>query len=232
MKRMVSEGLPSPYFQFTYDSNNYVSRIEHAAGLLQYDLQYENGRLVRMTNNTFVNKDVLVYNYQSNQVSRIDLIEANGKKIKEAELVYDAQQRLQELRWKEMNADFSASLTRKLVFSYDQQNNISRYDDYRNLGSGLELVQTHLYEKYDDKINAEANFLIKDVFEHFLFLPQIQLQKNNPLLEKIIGKQNDWSVAYSYFYSNGLPVTRNATVTQTRGSNSGAVIKTSSAYGY
>lgn len=231
LKRMVSEGLPSPYFQFIYDSNQFVTHIDHAAGLLQYDLQYENSRLVRMANNTMVNKDTLVYHYESNRVSHIDLVEANGRKTKEAELLYDDKGRLAELRWKAMNNDFSTSLARKLVFSYDQQNNLSQFEDYRNMGGGLELVRTHIYEKYDDKINSEANFLIKDVFEHFLFLPQVQLQKNNPLSEKIIGQQNDWSINYHYTYANGLPATRSAEITQTRGSGSGTVrVNTSYAY--
>lgn len=232
LKRMVSEGLPSPYFQFTYDSSSYVTRIEHAAGLLQYNLQYENGRLVRMANNTVVNHDTLVYFYQDNRVSRINLVEAGGHKVQEIELSYDEQQRLKELRWNKMNADFSTSLTRKLVFEYNAQGNLSKFEDYRNLGSGLELIQTHLYEKYDDKVNVEANFVIKDVFEHFIFLPQVQLQKNNPLAEKIIGRQNDYSISYNYTFNNGLPVNRVTEMKQTRGASVGTSIRANTVYSY
>lgn len=232
LKEMVSEGLPSPYYHFTYDNNNFVTKLQHASGLLQYDLQYENGRLVSMANNTIVNKDTLVYHYSSNRVSRVDLIEANGLKSKEAEMFYDEQGRLQEIRWKKMNADFSASVIRKLVFKYDQQQNISQFQDYRNLGSGLELLKTHYFEKYDDKVNVEANFFIKDVFEHFLFLPQVQLQKNNPLIEKVVGAQNDWLITYNYTFNNGLPATKVAEIKQTRGTGMGDAIVSVTSYSY
>lgn len=232
LKEMVSDGLPSPYFHFTYDNNNFVTKLQHASGLFQYDLQYENGRLVTMANNTIVNKDTLLYHYSSNRISRIDLIETNGQKTKQVELSYDAQGRLQELTWKKLNADFSASVTRKLVFSYNKENNISQFEDHRNMGNGLELLKTHYFEKYDDKVNAEANFLIKDVFEHFLFLPQVQLQKNNPLTEKIVSKQNDWQITYNYTFNNGLPVNKTAEIKQTRGGGSGNTVVGVTTYTY
>ena len=222
LKEMVCERLPSPYFQFTYDNNNYVTELSHASGLLQYELQYENGRLVRMINNTFVNKDTLVYRYQSNRVSRVDLIEGNGQKTKEAVLSYDDLNRLEKIEWKKLNSDFTSTVIRKLIFTYNRENNITEFQDYRDMGNGLELLNTHYFENYDTRKNPEANFLIKDVFEHFLFLPQVQLQKSNPLMEKIVGVQNDWQIVYNYTYNdNGLPVTRTATVKQTRGAGMG-----------
>ena len=222
LKTTVTEGLPSPYFQFTYDNNNFVTKLDHAAGLLQYDLQYENGRIVKMINNTFANRDTLVYRYQANRVSRVDLIEDNGQKTKEAELSYDELGRLTQIQWKKMNVDFTSTVIRKLVFKYNRENNITEFQDYRNWDNGLELINTHYFENYDTKANPESNFLIKDVFEHFLFLPQVQLQKTNPLMEKIIGKQNDWLIVYNYTSDvNGLPITKTAEVKQTRGTGNG-----------
>ncbi|HYF31540.1 MAG TPA: hypothetical protein VD993_10515 [Chitinophagaceae bacterium] len=231
LKEMVSEGLPSPYFHFTYDNNNFITKLQHASGLLQYDLHYENSRLVSMVNNTMANKDTLQYYYADNRVSRIDLIEANGTRTKTAELHYDDQQRLHQIVWKKMNADYSASIIRKLVFRYNQQN-ISQFQDYRSMGNGLELLKTHYFEQYDDKVNVESNFLVKDVFEHFLFLPQVQLQKNNPLSEKIVGQQNDWHITYNYTFHNGLPATKTAEIRQTRGVGSGDSIMSVTSYNY
>ena len=234
LKEMVSEGLPSPYFSFTYDNNNYVTKLQHAAGLLQYELQYENGRLVRMANNTFVNKDTLVYRYESNRVSQIDLIESNGQKTKEAELSYDKLGRLEKIEWKKLNVDFTTTVLRKLVFKYSKGDNLLiEFQDYRNMDNGLELLKTHYFENFDTKINPEANFVIKDVFEHFLFLPQIQLQSANPLMEKIVGKQNDWLIVYNYTYdANGLPVTKTAEIKQTRGAGMGSSTVSVTNYSY
>lgn len=232
LKEMVSQGLPSPYFHFTYDNNHFVTKLQHASGLLQYDLHYENGRLVRMSNNTIVNKDTLEYHYSRNRISRVDLIEGNGVRTKQAQLFYDEQDRLQEIVWKKMNIDFSSSIIRKLVFEYDQQNNISRFEDYRNTGSGLELSTTHFFDKYDSQVNVESNFLIKDVFEHFLFLPQVQLQKNNPLTERIVGTQNEWQITYTYSFNNGLPVNKTAEIKQTRGTGAGGTIVNVTSYAY
>ena len=233
LKQMVSEGLPSPYFQFTYDNNNYVTKLQHAAGLLQYELQYENGRLVRMANNTFVNKDMLVYKYTSNRVSRVDLIEGNGQKAKEAELSYDRLGRLEKIEWKKLNNDFTSTTIRKMIFKYNIDNNIMEFEDHRDMGSGLELLKTHYFENYDTHVNPEANFLIKDVFEHFLFLPQVQMQKANPLMEKIVGKQNDWLIVYNYTYDgNGFPVTKTAEIKQTRGAGMGGTTVSVTTYTY
>jgi hypothetical protein len=234
LKEMVSEGLPSPYFSFTYDNNNYVTKLQHAAGLLQYELQYENGRLVRMANNTFVNKDTLVYRYESNRVSQVDLIESNGQKTKEAELSYDKLGRLEKIEWKKLNVDFTTTVLRKLVFKYSKGDNLLiEFQDYRNMDNGLELLKTHYFENFDTKINPEANFIIKDVFEHFLFLPQVQLQSANPLMEKIVGKQNDWLIVYNYTYdANGLPVTKTAEIKQTRGAGMGGSTVSVTNYAY
>ena len=74
---------------------------------------------------------------------------------------------------------------------------------------------------------------MKDVFEHFLFLPQVQLQNANPLMEKIVGKQNDWLIVYTYTYNaDGLPVTKTAEVKQTRGSGMGGTTVGITNYSY
>jgi hypothetical protein len=232
LTQVVTEGLPSPYYTYTFDQNNFVTHIQHAAGLLQYELQYEHNRLVRMWNNTIINHDTLLYHYTGSTVTSIELIEPNSGKTREAALLYDEQGRLSEIRWKQLNADFSTSITRKLVFSYNAQGNLASYQDHRNQGNGLELLKTHYFEQYDQQTNPEANHLVKDVFEHFLFLPQVQLQKNNPLKERIVGAQNDWSIDYSYTFRNGLPVSRTARLTQTRGTGTGTVIQNQTTYTY
>ena len=77
----------------------------------------------------------------------------------------------------------------------------------------------------------ENNYIIKDAFEHFLFLPQVQLQKNNPLSERLIGKQNDYTITYNYTFNNNLPVSKTSSIRQTRGEGDG-VITAKTIYAY
>jgi len=226
LKSVVTQGMPSPYFSYTYDKNNFVTQIQHAAGLFQYEVQYHNNRVVKMFNNTLFNKDTLVYHYSNNQVSSIDLVEPGTGITKVVELVYNSSHQLEELKWKKRNANLSLTLIRKLTFRYHDDGNLAEYQDHRDLGRGMELVQTHYFDAYDDKLNPESNHLIKDVFEHFIFLPQVQLQKNNPLRERIKLNENEWLITCSYTYDENLPVTK----TVSRGGEQAVTTSTTFAY--
>ena len=58
----------------------------------------------------------------------------------------------------------------------------------------------------------------KEFFDTYLFLPQVKLQKNNPLKQQITGVQNDYEITYTYDFQNNLPVKKTGIMTQTRGS--------------
>src|SRR5687767_14087525 len=63
LKEVTVQGLPSPYFQYKYDANDFVTELNHESGFYQYRIEYKNGRISKMINNTVVNKDTLVYYY-------------------------------------------------------------------------------------------------------------------------------------------------------------------------
>jgi hypothetical protein len=75
---MIVKNLPSPYYHFEYDDSSFITHVNVQSGLALYDLSYLNGRISQMSNNTFVNKDKLQYEYVDGKVSKIKYINKEG----------------------------------------------------------------------------------------------------------------------------------------------------------
>ena len=217
LKEVTVQGLPSPYFQYKYDANNFVTELNHESGFYQYRIEYKNGRISKMINNTVVNKDTLIYHYTGNNVTRIDLRQPGIGKTEEVIFYYDIENKLIETAWKKTG---SADVVKRMLFYYNEQNTLWRCEVYYDLGTvGLEKTNTHDFEQFDDKVNPESNYLLKE--SHYLYLPQVRLQKNNPIKVKISGVANDFEFVNSYQYSDTLPVLKTTLMKQTRGSGAG-----------
>ena len=217
LKEVTVQGLPSPYFQYKYDANDFITEINLESGFYQYRIEYRNGRISKMINNTVVNKDTLIYYYTDNNVTRIDLIQPGIGKTEEVMLNYDVNNRLIETAWKKTGA---AGLFKRMLFYYNGQNIMWRCEVFYDLGTtGLEKINTYDFEEFDDKFNPQSNYLLKE--SHYLYLPQVCLQKNNPLKAKLTGIINDFEFVNSYQYSDTLPIMKTSLMKQTRGSGAG-----------
>ena len=217
LKEVTVQGLPSPYFQYKYDANNFVTELNQEAGFYQYRIEYKNGRISKMINNTVVNKDTLIYHYTGNNVTRIDLQQPGLGKTEEVILYYDIENKLIETAWKKTG---SAEVFKRMLFDYNEQNVMWRCEVYYDLGTvGLEKTNTYDFEQFDDKFNPQSNYLLKE--SHYLYLPQVRLHKNNPLKVKLSGIINDFEFDNAYQYSDTLPVIKTSVMKQTRGDGSG-----------
>jgi hypothetical protein len=217
LKEVTVQGLPSPYFQYKYDVNGFVTDINHESGFYQYKIEYKNSRISKMINNTLVNKDTLVYHYTGNNVTRIDLQQPGIGKTEEVMLYYDIENKLIEAAWKKNGF---ADAFKRMLFYYNEQNLMWRCEAYYDLGTvGLEKTNTFDFEQFDDKFNPQSNDLLKE--SHYLYLPQVQLQKHNPLKLKLSGIVNDFEFDNTYQYNGALPVLKTSLMKQTRGSGAG-----------
>ena len=177
LKEVIEQGLPSPYFKFTYTDSGYISDITFADGLFVYALSYKNQRINKMVNTK--SNEVLTYYYMAGNVSYVTLDNATGKKLRSYKINYNNNRQLTQVYWYVFANDIQDSLLeRKVLLQYDANGNLVKNEDYRiNANAEFELSSVTQYADYDNRINADNLYLLKDFMGHFLYLPQVKLQK-------------------------------------------------------
>jgi hypothetical protein len=223
LTRVDIANLPSPYYRFTYNDSGYATTIHFASGFFQYELQYGNKRLKRMTN--IVNGDFLAYTYRDGNVTDVDeYMGSNGERFGHYDLAYDASHRLTTLEYARFDNNGDSIAERRFNFNYHSSGNLAWYKSYwRDNAGQLAWVSTTSFDDYDNGMNVDDFGLYKEFFEHFLYLPAVKLLKNNPRSSHVIGVNNDYEITYSFSYNNKLPLTKTTTMRQTRGSEAGQV---------
>jgi len=224
LKEVIASSVPSPYFHFDYDNAGFVTHIDFASQLFSWQVQYKNNRVIRMIN-TNLNRDTLEYTYINNRVAFIRHTSAqNGRPLSRYDFTYDNTGLLQQMRqWAFPQPGADSILNRKVILLYDARGNLQEYEDY-NLDNTNTLVlsSTITFTNYDEGINVDDFYLLKNFFDDFLFLPQVKLQKNNPAHETIQTVSTDYAIDYTYQYnSSKLPVEKDYIISITRGTNTG-----------
>jgi hypothetical protein len=222
LKEVAVERLPSPYFHFTYNDSNFITRIDFASMLFSWKVDYENNRVKRMVNTN--NNDTLLYNYANRQVISIKHTNARtGKPLWTYNFSYD-NYILKEIRyWNFPAAGVDSILSRKVTLAYYPDGNLERYDDYNSINSGeVTLTNSVKFTGYDQGINVDDFYLLKNFFDDLLFLPQVKFQKTNPAHVTMTGINNDYTIDYIYQYNTDkLPTQKSYTIIATRGSSAG-----------
>jgi len=226
LKEVEEERLPSPYFSLAYNDSNFVTHIGFASGLFSWKVEYENNRVIRMINDVLVNHDTLLYTYANGRVVTIRHTNANtGAPRWRYDFSYDGNAVLKEIRWWSFPTPGADSiLFRKVILQYYADGNLQQYDDYNtdNNNGPVTLTNTVNFSNYDQGINVDDFYLLKNFWDDLLFLPQVKLQKNNPGHVTMTGATNDYVIDYTYQYNaDKLPVQKDLTMTITRGANTG-----------
>jgi len=187
-----------------------------------------------MRNNILVNKDRLQYFYDNaGRVSAIRYADSTGLVYTRINLTYDGPKLVKLERERKAGADFIVDKT--ITMSYHPDGNLLDLTVHYAASVGQnEITFTDRYEQYDNKINAEGFSLLHDeFFDHFVFLPQVQLQKNNPGKVTRTGDGNNFKVDYTYNYNDrNAPLTRSGDFVFTSGPSTGQEIPLSSTYTY
>jgi hypothetical protein len=234
VKDVNIERLPSPFFHFEYDPFGLAKRIDFASGFYVYDLKYDDRKLLKMTN--IINNNTLEYTWTADKVTDIRERRTSGVQLWHYVFMYNADNQVREIRWYQMGPNANDSLlARKVVLAYGSDGNLSRYDDYRN-SSGtpgpVEWSHAEEFSNFDDGVNVDDIGIMKDFFDHVLFLPNIRFQVNNPQNVRYTSVQNDYDISYDWTYNNKLPVSKRTTFLQTRGTDAGRTIVGSTNYSY
>jgi hypothetical protein len=106
---------------------------------------------------------------------------------------------------------------------YYPDGNLEQYDDYNSINGGdITLTNSVKFTGYDQGINVDDFYLLKNFWDDLLFLPQVKLQKNNPAHVTMTGINIDYTIDYLYQYNaDKLPTQNYNTITVTRGSGAG-----------
>ncbi len=227
IKEITIEGLPSPYLRFLYHAEGFLNGIHQESNLYQYQLHYEGNKLISLINKVNLDFDSLQYQYDGDRVVKIYRSTISLGKIEEISLLYDMAGRLKELNWLKLAI---GKVFKKLVFQYGADNNMHQYEEYYLQGDTLLKSATHVFSGFDKNINVTANLIIKDI--HYLHLPGISLQRNNPAEELVLSGIRDMQINYSYEYRHQLPVSKLSTMKITRGDGLGLERKNNTSISY
>lgn len=231
LREVVAQSLPNPYFHFIYDSMQYVKQISFASGFNVYNVEYENKRVKKMTSSN--NGNFLLYSYHNNQVSEINEFSGlTGNRIYTYRFFYNCNQQLTQVLWFDYFNDCNSNLFKKSELTYQADGNLATIDHFSVSAGQVSWVKTIQFSNYDDKTNVDDFYLLEDFFDTYLFLPQVKLQKNNPLKQQITGPENDFEILYTYRYQNDLPVKKTGVSTQIRGASNGQPVQIANLFNY
>jgi len=234
IKDVVLSHLPSPFYHFEYNAAGKATFISYASDLFRYDVIYDGDKISEMRNNIIVNKDRLQYFYDNaGRVNTVKYADSTGLVYAIINLTYDGPKLIKFEREKKLSGDFIVDKT--ITMSYHPDGNLLDLTIHRPAIVGQnESTIIDRYEQYDNKINAEGFSLLHDeFFDHFVFLPQVQLQKNNPGKQTHTGDGDNFKVDYTYIYNDRMaPLTRSGDFVYTSGPNTGQRFPLSSEYTY
>jgi hypothetical protein len=226
--------LPSPYYHFEYGADSLVSKVDFGSGFTIHDVLYDGGKVKEMRNNIFVNHDTLRYSYNNaGKVSVVTFINEDNIRYRHAVFTYSGDQ-LAKIEWDHKTANGSFSTDRVLTFFYFPDGNLKEMRQHRFLAGSPGSDYTTHFSNYDNKINVDDNTVIHDgIHDHFLLLPDLHIQKNNPGREWATGDSTLYTVNYTYTYNaDNTPRVKSGDFVWTSGSSAGQHVATSTFYSY
>jgi hypothetical protein len=235
LKDITIPSLPSPYYPFEYAAAARVTGASFASGLTIYDVRYANGRISEMRNTTLGNKDRLVYLYDAaGRVSEVRYTDPTGVVYTRLHLAYDGKRLTRVERERRSVGGFAVDKTMSLA--YDADGNLAVVTDHRPAIAGAQDEATFVdhFEHYDGGVNVDGfGLLHNDFFDHLVLLPDVQLQKGNPLTETRTGDGINYRVEYSYTYDDRKqPLAKRGELTLLNGPDAGRRFQTGSVFSY
>jgi hypothetical protein len=234
LKDIVVEHLPSPYYHFDYDASGRVSAVSVASDLRRYDVSYVGGRISELANDVVSNRDRLQYVYdEAGRVSVLKYVDASGV-FTLVMFSYDGAKLTGVERSRRVTGGFIIDKT--MTLSYHPDGNLHQITTHRPPIDGVqdETTTFDAFEQYDDGLNVDGFSLLHDeFFDHLVFLPGVQLQKNNPRRATRTGQGLTFVADYTYTYdASKRPVTRSGTFTISSGAQGGQTFPTLTTFTY
>lgn len=237
LKDVLVDRLPSPFYHFDYDAAGTITAVSYASGLTSYDVSYLGDRIRELRNNALGNHDRIVYAYDADgRVAGVRYVDENGVTFTVNVYTYDGD-RLTGVERSKRIAD-GLVIDKTIALSYWPDGNLRELAEHRPAIEGLQSESNGVvtFEQYDTGLNVDGFGLIHDdFFDHFVLLPGVVLQKNNPRRETRTGDGLTYVVDYTYTYGDGQrPITKRGDllITGGEGEDVGRRIQIGSAYTY
>ncbi len=235
LKDMEISDVPSPYYHFEYDAGGKVSLISFASGFGIYNVIYDSQKIKELRNTGVANRDTLKYSYDNTgRVNMITYTDVTGEIYVKVHLTYDGHKLIKlERERKSGNVFF---LNKTLTMTYYPDNNLKEISYHFPVTpiNPTAFTYTDRFEQYDDKSNADGfDFLHSEFFDDLVFLPEVQLQRNNPGKETRTGDVINHEVNYTYTYNNkNLPLLKSGDMTILTGPATGQKFQTRTVFSY
>jgi hypothetical protein len=236
LKDIVIENLPSPYYHFEYDATGKISRASFAASFIDYGVEYNDDKIIGLKNTGAGDSDHLRYTYNSaGRVTMITYENLGGTVYVKVHLTYDGRKLIKLERERLLAADFIRN--KVLTFSYYADGNLKEVEYFfpaTPINGQIEHRYTDRFEQYDNKINVDAfELLHSEFFDHFILLPGVVLQKNNPAKIIRTGDVENLQTNYTYNYNDkNLPLSKSGELTITSGPSDGLKFPVGSLFSY
>ena len=235
LKDIVIPRLPSPYYHFTYDAAGRVDSVSFASELTRYQVAYDaSGRIKELRNNILVNHDRIVYAYDATgHVVGVRYVDSNGVTYTIVIYTFDGDKLTGVERSRKVEGGFIIDKT--MTLTYDADGNLFELTEHRPAIQGVQDDATYVdrFEQYDRGLNVDGfELLHDDFFDHFVLLPGVQLQKNNPRRQTRTGDGQNFTVDYTYTYDGDRPTIKSGALTYTNGADAGRRFETRSEYSY
>jgi len=234
LKDVVVSRLPSPYYHFEYDAQGKVSFVSFASEFTRYNVIYSQGRISELRNDILVNHDRLVYTYDNEgRVILVTYVRDNGEVFSRVHLNYAGNKLIDLSRERKLGADFV--LDKAMSMTYHADGNLLDVTyHYFPVNGQPESIFTSRFENYDTNINVDGFDLIhNEFFDHLVFLPGVQLQKNNPAKETRTGDGVNYKIDFTYtFNSKNEPLIKSGQFIYTNGDQAGQIFQTESVFSY
>jgi hypothetical protein len=237
LKDVLVDRLPSPFYHFDYDPAGTITGVSYASGFTSYAVSYLGDRIRELRNDALGNHDRIVYAYDvDGRVAGVRYVDENGVTFTVNVYTYDGDKRTGVERSKRI-AD-GLVIDKTITLSYWPDGNLRELTEHRPKIEGLQGESSDVvtYEQYDTGLNVDGFGLIHDdFFDHFVLLPGVVLQKNNPRRETRTGDGLTYVVDYTYAYDDAQrPLTKRGDllITGGTGEDGGRRIQIGSAYTY
>lgn len=221
LKDVQVDRLPSPYYHFDYDAAGTITNVSFASGFASYGVSYLGSRIKELQNNSLGNRDRLVYSYDSDgRVVGVRYVNASGTTFTIVIFTYDGDKLTEVERSRAVPGGFIIEKTTTL--SYWPDGNLRQLAEHRPAIDGVQGESNGVltFEQYDQGLNVDGFGLIHDdFFDHFVLLPGVVLQKNNPGRETRTGDGLTYVVDYTYTYDSAKrPIAKSGDLLITGGS--------------
>lgn len=236
LKDIVIENLPSPYYHFEYNAAGKISRASFANRFIDYEVEYNGDKIIGLKNTGSGDSDHLQYSYDNaGRVTMITNENLGGTVYVKVHLTYDGLKLIKLERERLLASDFIRN--KVLTMSYYADGNLKDLEYFfpaTPINGQIEHRYTDHFEQYDSKINVDAfELLHSEFFDHFILLPGVVLQKNNPAKITRTGDVESQQTIYTYNYNDkNLPLSTRGELTITSGPNTGLKFSVGSVFSY